>query len=62
MKELKDRLLKDNKMVQMTSKKFVDYFVQDVSDPASILIAIEELTRFMKEEHSTEINISIGMI
>ena len=48
-------------MVQMTSKKFIDYFVQDVSDPASILIAIEELTRFMKKEHSTEINIYIGM-
>ena len=57
--KLKDRLLKDNKVMQMTLKEFVDYFQQDLSDPASILIAIEETMRIMKEERNTEINISI---
>ena len=42
MKKLKDRLLKDNKMMQMTSKEFIDYFQQDLNGPASIPIAIEE--------------------
>ena len=43
----------------MTLKEFVDYFQQDLSDPASILIAIEETMRIMKEDHNTEINIFI---
>ena len=33
-----------------------------MKDPASKLIAIEETMCIMKEEHNTEINISIGMI
>ena len=46
----------------MTLKEFVDYFQQDMNDPASTLIAIEETMRIRKEEHITEINISIGII
>ena len=60
MKKLKERLLKDNQGVQMTLKEFIDYFQQDLNDLASTLIAIEETIRIMKEEHNTEINISIG--
>ena len=44
----------------MTLKEFTDYFQQSLDDPASTLIAIEETMRIMKEEHNTEINISIG--
>ena len=62
MKKLKERLLKDNQKTQMTLKEFIDYFQKDLNDPASTLIAIEETMRIMKEEHNTEINISIGMI
>ena len=61
-KKLKDRLLKDNKMVQMTLKESIDYFQQDLNDSGSILTAMEETICVMKEEHNTEINISIGMI
>ena len=43
----------------MTLKEFIDYFQQGLNDPASTLIAIEETTRIMKEEHNAEINISI---
>ena len=62
MKKLKDRFLKDNRLVQMTLKEFMDYFQQDLNDPASILTAIEETIRIMKEEPNTEINISTGKI
>ena len=62
MKKLMERLLKDNQNTQMTLKKFIDHFQQDLNDPASILVAIEETMRIMNEEHNTEINISIGMI
>ena len=62
MKKLKDRFLKDNKLVQMTLKEFMDYFQQDLNDPASILTAIEETIRIMKEEPNTEINISTRKI
>ena len=62
MKILKERLLKDNQEAQMTLKEFIDYFQQDLNDPASTLMAIEETMRIMKEEHNTEINIFIGMI
>ena len=48
-------------MMQMTLKEFIDYFQQDFNDPASILIAIEEKIRVMKEEKNTEIDIFIGM-
>ena len=44
----------------MTLKEFIDYFQQDLDDPASTLIAIAETMHIMKEEHNTEINISIG--
>ena len=46
----------------MTLKEFLDCFQRDLNDAASILIAIEEATYIMKEEHNTEINIYIGMI
>ena len=46
----------------MTLKEFIDYFQQDMNDPVSALIAIEETMRIMKEKHNNEINISIGMI
>ena len=46
----------------MTLKEFIDYFQQDLNDPASTLTAIEETMRIMIEEHNTEINISIRMI
>ena len=42
MEKLKERLLKDNEKTQMTLKEFIDYFQQDMNDPASTLIAIEE--------------------
>ena len=62
MKKLKERFLKDNQEAQMTLKEFIDYFQQDLNDPASALIAIEETMRIMKEKHNTEINIFIRMI
>ena len=46
----------------MTLKEFIDYFQQDLNDPASALIAIEETMRIMKEKYNTEINIFIRMI
>ena len=49
-------------MVQMILKEFIDYFQQDLNDPASILIAVRETMHIMKEEHNTEISISIRMI
>ena len=54
MKKLKERL------VQMALKEVIDYFQQDLNEPASTLMAIEETMRIIKEEHNTEINISIG--
>ena len=62
MKKLKEKLLKDNEEVQMTLKEFIEYFQQDLNDPASTLMATEETIHIMKEEHNTEINISIGGI
>ena len=59
MKKLKEKLLKDNQEAQMTLKEFIQYFQQDLNDPVSILIAIEETMHIMKEKHNTEINISI---
>ena len=61
MKKLRERLLKDNQMAQITLKEFIDYFQQDLNDLASTLIAIEQTMRIMKEEQNTEINITIGM-
>ena len=43
----------------MTLNKFIEYFQQDLNDPASTLMAIEETIRIIKEEGNTEINISI---
>ena len=62
MQKLKKRLLKGDQMVQMTLKEFIDFFQQDLNDPASTLIEIEEAMGIIKEEHNTEINISIRMI
>ena len=62
MKKLRERFLKDNQQGQMTLKEFIGYFQQDLNDPVSTLIAIEETMRNMKEEHNAEINISTGMI
>ena len=62
MKKLRERFLKDNQQGQTTLKEFIGYFQQDLNDPVSTLIAIEETMRNMKEEHNTEINISTGMI
>ena len=59
MKKLKEKFLKDNQKAQMTLKEFIDYFQQGLNDPASIIMAIEETMHIIKEEHSTEINISI---
>ena len=59
MKKLRERFFKVNQKTQMTLKEFIDYFQQDLNDPAFIPIAIEETMRIMKEEHNTEINISI---
>ena len=42
MKKLKEKLLKDNQKTQMNLKEFIDYFQQDLNDPAFTLIAIEE--------------------
>ena len=53
------RPLKDYQEVQMTLKEFIDYFEKDLNDPASTLIAMEETISIMKEDHNTEINISI---
>ena len=59
MKKLKEKLLKDHQKRRLTLKEFIDYFQQVLNDPASILMAIEETMRIMKEEHNTEMNISI---
>ena len=59
---LKERHSKSNQRTQMTLKEFIDHFQQDLNDPPSTLIAIEETLRIMKEVHNTEINIFIGTI
>ena len=43
----------------MSLKEFIDYFQQDLNDPASTVMAIKETIRIMKEEQNTEMNISI---
>ena len=43
-------------------KEFINYFQQDLKNPTSTLIAIEETMPIVKEEHNTEVNRSIGMI
>ena len=58
MKRLRESFLKDNQEARMTLKEFIDYF-QDLNDPAPTLMAMEETLRIMKEEHNTEINISM---
>ena len=50
MKKLKERLLKDNQEAQMTLKEFIDYFQQDLNDPASTLMTVEETMHIMKEK------------
>ena len=56
-KKLKEKLLKNNVEAQTTLKEFIEYFQQNLNDPASTLMAIEETMSIMKEEHNTEINI-----
>ena len=46
MKKLKDRILKDNQMVQMTLKEFIEHFQQVLNYPASTLIATRNATRY----------------
>ena len=41
-RELKDRFLKDNQLVQITLKDFTDYFQQDLNNLASILTALKK--------------------
>ena len=60
MKKLRERFLKDNQEARMTLKEFMDDFQQELNDPSSTLMAIEETMRIMKEEHNAEIYISIG--
>ena len=43
MKKLKGRLLKDNQLVQITLKDFLDYFQQDLNNPVSIRTLIQQL-------------------
>lgn len=49
-------------MSQVTLKELIDYFQQDLNDPESIVMAIEQTIRIVKKEHNTEINIFIRMI
>ena len=35
MKKLKEKCLKDNQEAQMTLKEFIEFFQQDLNDPAS---------------------------
>lgn len=53
---------KDNQMMQMTLKEFIDQFEQDSNYPISTLMAVEETIRVVREEHKTEIDITIGII
>lgn len=53
---------KDNQMMQMTLKEFIDQFEQDSNYPTSTLIVVEETIRIVGEEHKTEIDITIGII
>ena len=62
MKILKDRFLKDNQIEQMTLKEYIDHFQQDLNEPESTPIAIEDTKCMMREKHKNEINISIGVI
>ena len=53
---------KDNQMMQMTLKEFIDQFEQDSNYPTSTLMAVEETLRVVREEYKTEIDITIGII
>ena len=46
----------------MSLQKPIDHFQLAFNDPPSTIIVIEETIHTVKEEHKTEINISIGMI
>ena len=61
MKKHKNRLLKDNSMVQMTLREFMDQFQENLNDSASVPIALEGGICIMKREHKTENRIFIGM-
>ena len=45
----------------MTLKEFIDHLQQDLNDPVFTRIAIEKTIRIIKEDHNTEINLTIRM-
>ena len=45
----------------MTLKEFIDHLQQDLNDPVFTRIAIEKTIRIIKEDHKTEINLTIRM-
>lgn len=45
----------------MTLKEFIDHLQQDLNDPVFTPIAIEKTIRIIKEDHNTEINLTIRM-
>lgn len=47
---------RDNQMVKMNLKGFIDNFHEDLNDPAQATVHI------MRKEYNIEISISIGMI
>ena len=56
MKKTKKRFNKNNQMVLMTLKEFIDHFQQESNNSASTLLAMKETISIMREEHKTEIN------
>ena len=51
-----EKFSRNNEMVKMTFKGFIDNFHEDLNDPAEATVHI------MRKECNIEINISIGMI
>ena len=51
-----EKFSRNNEMVKMTFKGFIDNFHEDLNDPAEATVHI------MRKEYNIEINISIGMI
>lgn len=45
----------------MTLKEFIDHLQQDLNDPVFTRIAIEKTISIIKEDHNTEINLTIRM-
>lgn len=46
-------------MVQITLKELIDQFQQNLKDPTSIIIAIEETVHIIKDKRKTEISAAI---